>query len=52
MRCVEYVGCIATVRTAYKILVGKSLGKGHSGELIVNGRIILKCISGKYGEKV
>jgi hypothetical protein len=32
---------------AYKVWIGKSEGKNHSGDLGVDGRIILKWILGK-----
>jgi hypothetical protein len=37
---------------AYKILVGKPEGGDQSEDLYIDGKIILECILGKYGEKL
>jgi hypothetical protein len=39
------------IRNAYKILVESLKGRDHSKDLGVDGRIILKCILGKYGRR-
>jgi len=40
------------IRNAYKILVGKTEGRGHWEDLRVNGKIILKGILQKQRGKV
>jgi len=39
-------------RGVYRVLMGKSEGKGHLGDLGVDGRIILICIFRKWGVRV
>jgi hypothetical protein len=40
------------MRNAYKILVGKPEGKNHSGDLGVDGKIILEWILRKWDGKM
>jgi hypothetical protein len=32
------------MKNAYRILIRKSKERGHSGDLGINGKIILKCV--------
>jgi len=47
-----YVARMGEMRNAYKISVGKPDETGHSGELGVDGKVILKWFLQKQGEKV
>jgi hypothetical protein len=40
------------MRNPYNILVGKPEGKRPLEDVDIDGKIILQCISGKWGERV
>jgi hypothetical protein len=40
------------MRNAYKGFVGKPEGKDHLEDLVLDGRIIVKCTLEKWGGKV
>jgi hypothetical protein len=44
MRWAEHVVCMGERRGVYRVLVGKSEGKSHLGDLRIEGRIILRWI--------
>jgi hypothetical protein len=49
----RHVACIGEMKNAYKILFLESLmGRGHSGDQGIDGRILLKLIFGKQGGRV
>jgi hypothetical protein len=52
MKWAMHVTCMAAMKNAYSILVGKPQGKRPIGNQGVDGRIIIEWILGKYGGKV
>jgi hypothetical protein len=44
MRWVGYVTCMGAMRSGYRIIVGKLKGRNKLGDIITDGRIILKWI--------
>jgi hypothetical protein len=52
MRWVAHLARVGKTRNTYNILVGKSEGARPLGTTRLDGKIILKCILGKYSGKV
>jgi hypothetical protein len=48
VRWAGHVACMGERRNVYKILLGKPVGKSHSEELGVDGKIILLCCCCTY----
>ena len=48
MRWAGHVACMGEERVVYRVLVGKPEGRNHSGDLGVDGRIILERISSRW----